>query len=190
LAAQPQSLNLPSASMFVNCIRRGTRPGSKSPSAAGDDGRQADRHGIDLRRPRVIRGASRPQFGIDRCSPSLAAPSPRRERPSTVEAFDEAVLAIVLPIGSPSLLSGTGGDDILSILNDSGLDVPTVPMPLVHALPCPELPVQFDPGGTTSDWWTNPGNGGPLRGFASDAGLSPSLLLTTMRHPGGAGASR
>jgi len=113
-----------------------------------------------------------------------------RARPTSIEAFDEAVLAIVLPIGSPSLLSGAGGDDILSILNDSGLDVPTVPMPLAHALPWPELPLQFDPAGTTSYWWTNTGNGGPLRGFTSDAGLSPSLLLTLMRQPGGTGAPR
>ena len=74
--------------------------------------------------------------------------------------------------------------------NDSGLDVPTVPMPLAHALPWPELPLQFDPAGTTSYWWTNTGNGGPLRGFTSDAGLSPSLLLTLMRQPGGTGAPR
>ena len=113
-----------------------------------------------------------------------------RARPTTIEAFDEAVLAIALPIGTPNGLSGGGGDDILSILDDSGLDVPTVPMPLAHALPWPELPLQFDPDGATSYWWTNTGNGGPLRGFTTDAGLSPSLLLTLMRHPSGASLAR
>ena len=113
-----------------------------------------------------------------------------RARPTTIEAFDEAVLAIALPIGTPNGLSGGGGDDILSILDDSGLDVPTVPMPLAHALPWPELPLQFDPDGATSYWWTNTGNGGPLRGFTTEAGLSPSLLLTLMRHPSGASLAR
>ena len=109
--------------------------------------------------------------------------------PSRIGGLVEAALAIVPPIGSPSLLSGAEGDDILSILNDSRLDVPTVPMPLTHALPWPELPLQFDPAGTTRDWWTNPRNGGRLRGFVPDSGLSGSLP-TPMRQPGGAGTSR
>jgi type VI secretion system protein ImpM len=113
-----------------------------------------------------------------------------RTNPTSIEAFDDAVLAIPLPAAVGNGLSGGGGDDILSILNDSGLDVPTVPMPLAHALPWPDLPVQFDPDGGTSYWWTNTGNGGPLRGFTTQAGLSPSLLLTLMRQPSGASLAR
>ncbi len=112
------------------------------------------------------------------------------ERPTSIEAFDEAILAIPLPVALANGLSAGGGNDILSILNDSGLDVPTVPMPLAHALPWPELPLQFDPDGTTSYWWTNTVNGGPLRGFTTDAGLSPSLMITLMRQPAHAGAMR
>lgn len=106
-----------------------------------------------------------------------------RSNPATIEAFDQAILGIPLPMAAAVGLSAGSGNDILSILNDAGLDVPTVPMPLAHALPWPALPLQFDPDGTTSYWWTNTGNGGPLRGFTTESGLSPSLMLTLMRQP-------
>jgi len=78
---------------------------------------------------------------------------------------------------------GEGIGDILSMLNmdDASADVPTIPMPLAHSLPWPDLPRIFDQRGFTSYWWTNTGAGGPLRGFTTDVGLAPSLMLTLMR---------
>jgi hypothetical protein len=110
-----------------------------------------------------------------------------KTRPSTVDAFDAAVCAIALPsldTNAPS--EGIG--DILSMLNvdDASEDVPTIPMPLAHSLPWPDLPRIFDERGYTSYWWTNTGAGGPLRGFTTDVGLAPSLMLTLMRPQFGA----
>ncbi len=102
-------------------------------------------------------------------------------RGTSVEAFDRAVQAVPLPHPRGAPAGGGAGDDILSIINGEPLDIPTVPMPLAHVLPWPELPLQFDPDATTSYWWTNRGNGGPLRGFTTDAGLTPSLLATLLR---------
>jgi type VI secretion system protein ImpM len=109
-----------------------------------------------------------------------------KARPSTVDAFDAAVTAIALPSGKPS--DGEGIGDILSMLNvdDADEDVPTIPMPLAHSLPWPDLPRIFDERGYTSYWWTNTGAGGPLRGFTTDVGLAPSLMLTLMRPQFGA----
>lgn len=111
-------------------------------------------------------------------------------RPTTIDAFDAAVQSITMPLLAPADPAGGGGDDILAIINDSSADVPTVPMPLAHALPWPDLPHKFDPDGTTSYWWTNTGTGAPLRGFATDAGLAPSLMLTLMRPLVGAPRGR
>jgi hypothetical protein len=110
-----------------------------------------------------------------------------KARPSTVDAFDAAVASIPLPqAGRPPGAGGLG--DILSILNvdDASEDVPTIPMPLAHSLPWPDLPRIFDDQGATSYWWTNTGAGGPLRGFTTDVGLAPSLMLTLMRPQFGA----
>ena len=105
-----------------------------------------------------------------------------KSRPSTVDAFDAAVNAIDLPPPG-NAPQGEAMGDILSILNvdDGSEDVPTIPMPLAHSLPWPDLPRIFDERGYTSYWWTNTGAGGPLRGFTSDVGLAPSLMLTLMR---------
>jgi len=105
-----------------------------------------------------------------------------KSRPSTIDAFDEAVHAIKLPAPGNGP-QGEAMGDILSILNvdDGSEDVPTIPMPLAHSLPWPDLPRIFDERSYTSYWWTNTGAGGPLRGFTSDVGLAPSLMLTLMR---------
>ena len=99
-----------------------------------------------------------------------------------VEAFDQAVTSIRLP-GPGKASQGDDIGDILSMLNvdDASEDVPTIPMPLAHSLPWPDLPRIFDEGACTSYWWTNTGAGGPLRGFTTDVGLAPSLMLTLMR---------
>lgn len=105
-----------------------------------------------------------------------------KARPSSVEAFDEAVCAITLP--SPAAQAqGESIGDILSLLSVDAApeDVSTIPMPLAHSLPWPDLPRMFDEDGITSYWWTNTGAGGPLRGFTTDVGLAPSLMLTLMR---------
>jgi type VI secretion system protein ImpM len=104
-----------------------------------------------------------------------------RARPTTLDAFDDAVQRIALPTSVSSGLPSSGGDDILSILNSTSEDVPTVPMPLAHTLPWPDLPREFDPDAGTSYWWTNTADGAALRGFTTDSGLAPSLLLTLMR---------
>ena len=110
-----------------------------------------------------------------------------KARPSTVEAFDAAVCGIALPPPAAQA-PGDGIGDILSMLNvdDASEDVPTIPMPLAHSLPWPDLPRIFDESGSTSYWWTNTGAGGPLRGFTTDVGLAPSLMLTLMRPQFGA----
>lgn len=101
-------------------------------------------------------------------------------RPTTVDAFDAAVQSVPLPASPQS----DGDGDILSILNDD--DVATVPMATVaHALPWPGLALQFDPAGGTSYWWTNSSGGAPPRGFTTDSGLAPALLLTLMRTRAG-----
>ncbi|MEO8751277.1 MAG: type VI secretion system-associated protein TagF [Casimicrobiaceae bacterium] len=102
--------------------------------------------------------------------------------PMTVDGFDAAVQSIHMPKVGPPIAPAGGAGDILSILEDEfSADVPTVPLLLAHALPWPELPRQFNSAGNTSYWWTNTSNGAPLRGFTSDAGLAPSLMLTLMR---------
>jgi type VI secretion system protein ImpM len=104
-----------------------------------------------------------------------------RDRPLSVEVFDAAVLAITLPRSQAPGLSSASGDDILAVLGTGPADVPTVPMPLAHAVPWTELPMMFDTEKPTSYWWTHPGPGWPLRGFTSEAGLVPSLLVTLVR---------
>jgi type VI secretion system protein ImpM len=111
-----------------------------------------------------------------------------KARPSTVDAFDAAVTAIGLPSQGAPGAGGDGAGDILSMLEvGDSEDVPTIPMPLAHSLPWPDLPKIFDDEGVTSYWWTNTGAGGPLRGFTTDLGLAPSLMLTLMRPQFGAG---
>ncbi len=99
----------------------------------------------------------------------------------TLEAFDAAACRIAVP--QPGLVCepALGGDDILSVLGFEAPDVPTVPMPLAQALPWPELPMMFDPGQSTTYWWTHTGAGQPLRGFTSDSALEPSLLYTLVQ---------
>ena len=104
-----------------------------------------------------------------------------RDRSLPLEDFDASVRAIALPLPRADGLSSDGGDDILAVLGTGPVDVPTVPMPLAHTVPWPELPMMFDPEVPTSFWWTHPGSGSPLRGFTSDIGLAPSLFVTLMR---------
>jgi len=113
-----------------------------------------------------------------------------KARPSTIDAFDVAVQSITMPL--PSAREANGVSDILSVLNanDEPGDVSTIPMPLAHTLPWPDLPTLFDADGVTSFWWTNTGTGAPLRGFLTEAGLAPSLLLTLMRPQFGAPRGR
>jgi type VI secretion system protein ImpM len=112
-----------------------------------------------------------------------------RKRPVPLDVFDASIQAIALPRAAGNGLSTTGDGDILSVLGPDPADVPTLPMPLAQALPWPELPVIFNAGIPTSYWWTSPGAGSPLRGFTTDVGLAPSLLVTLMRpltgRPGG-----
>jgi type VI secretion system protein ImpM len=104
-----------------------------------------------------------------------------RSRSVPLDIFDASVTAIELPSVQAGSSSDPADSDILSVLGPDPADVPTVPMPLAHALPWPELPVVFDAARPTSFWWTSPGTGSPLRGFTTDNGLSPSLLVTLMR---------
>src|SRR5439155_25245779 len=97
-----------------------------------------------------------------------------------LEAFDEAVRSIPLPHIAPAAIPDAGMSDIIDIIG-AAADVPTVPMPLAYALPWPELPTLFDAGTPTSFWWTNAGAGGPLRGFTTEVGLAPSLLVRLMQ---------
>ena len=105
-----------------------------------------------------------------------------RDRGLPLEEFDAAVRAIALPSTSQRVPTD-GGDDILNVLGLAPLDAPTVPMPLAHAIPWPELPLIFDANAATSFWWTKPTAGAPLTGFTTDSGLSPSLLLRLMGPP-------
>jgi hypothetical protein len=102
-------------------------------------------------------------------------------RPGSIESFDAAVQAIALPTAGNGGSPYGGGADILEILGSGPDDVSTVPMALARSLPWPDLASQFDPDGATSYWWTNAGLGGPLRGFTSEAGLAPALLVTLLR---------
>ncbi|MEO8345030.1 MAG: type VI secretion system-associated protein TagF [Betaproteobacteria bacterium] len=104
-----------------------------------------------------------------------------RDHSLPLEDFDTSVRAIALPRPRAHAISSGGGEDILGVLGAGPVDVPTVPMPLAHALPWPELPMMFDAGNPTCFWWTHPGPGTPLRGFTSDIGLTPSLFVTLMR---------
>jgi type VI secretion system protein ImpM len=104
-----------------------------------------------------------------------------RDHQVPLEAFDASVRAIVLPRPRARELSGEGGEDILAVLGTGHGDVPTVPLPLAHTLPWPELPMLFDPDTPMSFWWTHAGTKWPLRGFTTDSGLAPSLLVTLMR---------
>jgi type VI secretion system protein ImpM len=106
-----------------------------------------------------------------------------RERGLPLDVFDAAVQAIPLPlsVSDPATVGGEG--DIFSVLGLGPADVPTIPMPLAQAVPWPGLPALFDPQTPTSFWWTNPGAGGPLRGFSTEGPLAPSLLVTLMRPP-------
>jgi len=91
------------------------------------------------------------------------------------------VQAIQLPQLSALGFSSDGNRDILSIVGLGAADVATLPMPLAQALPWPELPSMFDARANKSFWWTNSGAGGPLRGFSTEGGLEPSLMVTLMR---------
>jgi type VI secretion system protein ImpM len=104
-----------------------------------------------------------------------------REHQVPLDVFDAAIQAIALPRERQHGLSSEGGDDILAVLGTGPVDVPTVPMPLAHAMPWPELPMMFDPEKPMSFWWTQAGGSWPLRGFTTEVGLAPSLLVTLMR---------
>lgn len=104
-----------------------------------------------------------------------------RDRPQSIDIFDASLLAIAVPDPDPNALPADAQGDILAILGPASSDVSTLPMPLAYALPWPELPTLFDARTATSYWWTNTAAGGPLRGFTTDAGLSPSLLATLMQ---------
>ncbi|MDQ6618119.1 MAG: type VI secretion system-associated protein TagF, partial [Pseudomonadota bacterium] len=104
-----------------------------------------------------------------------------RDRPMPLEAFDASLLDIPLPAIPAESGGSTSDHDILSVLGDGGADVATLPMRLAQALPWPELPNMFDSSSATSFWWTNAGAGGPLRGFSTDDGLAPSVMVTLMR---------
>jgi len=103
-----------------------------------------------------------------------------RDRAVPLEEFDAAIRSIPLPTSAPRAASTAGGDDILDILGLAPLDAPTVPMPLAHAVPWPELPMIFDVTNPTSFWWTSSGSGSALRGFTTESSLSPSLLVRLM----------
>jgi type VI secretion system protein ImpM len=103
-----------------------------------------------------------------------------RDRVLPLEEFDAQVQAIPLPPVSKRGPPSTGGADILDVLGLGPIDAPTVPMPLAHAVPWPELPEIFDAEKPTSFWWTNSAAGAPLRGFTTDVGLAPSLLIRLM----------
>lgn len=102
-----------------------------------------------------------------------------RDHVLPLDEFDARVRSIPLP--SPSKrAAANGGNDILDILGVGPIDAPTVPMPLAHAVPWPELPTIFDADKPTSFWWTTPGAGGSPGGFTTDLGLAPSLLIRLM----------
>jgi len=103
-----------------------------------------------------------------------------RDRALPLDEFDAIVRSIPLPSASRGVAPATGGNDILDILGLGPLDAPTVPMPLAHAVPWPELPMIFDAEKPTAFWWTNPGAGRALSGFTTDAGLTPALLIRLM----------
>jgi type VI secretion system protein ImpM len=105
-----------------------------------------------------------------------------RDQQMPLEAFDAAIRSIAVP--RPGQYGGAyaGADDILAILGSAeSPDIPTVPMPLAHALPWPELPMTFDARQSVSYWWTNAGAGHPLRGFTTESDLAPSLLVTLVQ---------
>jgi type VI secretion system protein ImpM len=103
-----------------------------------------------------------------------------RDRGLPLDEFDANIRAIALPPPAKRGAPVTGGNDILDILGLGPIDAPTVPMPLAHAVPWPELPMIFDAEKPTSFWWTNPGPGVALSGFTTDLGLDPSLLIRLM----------
>ena len=103
-----------------------------------------------------------------------------RDRTLSLDEFDANVQAIALPATPQSGAWAAGGSDILDILGLGPIDAPTVPMPLARAVPWPELPMIFDAESPTSYWWTNTGTSASLRGFTTDGGLEPSLLIRLM----------
>ena len=113
-----------------------------------------------------------------------------RDRVLPLDEFDGIIRSISLPPASKRGVPVTGGNDILDILGLGPIDAPTVPMPLAHVVPWPELPDIFDAEKPTSFWWTNPGAGRALNGFTTDAGLAPTLLTRLMgpQASGGSGA--
>lgn len=103
-----------------------------------------------------------------------------RDHVLPLDEFDSNVRSISLPPASKRGAPATGGNEILDILGLGPLDAPTVPMPLAHSVPWPELPMIFDAAKPTSFWWTTPGSGAALSGFTTDLGLEPSLLIRLM----------
>jgi type VI secretion system protein ImpM len=103
-----------------------------------------------------------------------------RDRTLSLDEFDASIQSVELPAPPPSGLWAEGGSDILDILGLGPIDAPTVPMPLAHAVPWPELPMIFDAETPTSYWWTNAGTSGSLRGFTTEGRLEASVLLRLM----------
>lgn len=82
------------------------------------------------------------------------------------DEFDGDLLAA----GREGFRTASGGsDDILSILGP-------VAAGAQQRLGWPELPLCFDPFGSTSYWWTNQADGSPLRTAAHAGGLNTPLF--------------
>ena len=84
------------------------------------------------------------------------------------DQFDAQVLAA----GRAGFHTASGGsDDILSILGPTAGGESAQ-----QRLGWPELPLCFDPFGSTSYWWTNQADGSPLRTAAHGGGLNTPLF--------------
>jgi type VI secretion system protein ImpM len=84
------------------------------------------------------------------------------------DQFDSQVLAA----GRAGFQTASGGsDDILSILGPTAGGASAQ-----QPLGWPELPLCFDPFGSTSYWWTNQADGSPLRTAAHGGGLNTPLF--------------
>ena len=103
-----------------------------------------------------------------------------RDTALPLDEFDATVRTIALPRNSTDMSHEWPGNEILGIVGLGPMDAATIPMPLAHAVPWPELPVIFDPASPTSYWWTNVGAGEVLAGFTTDAGLEQSLFTRLM----------
>jgi type VI secretion system protein ImpM len=84
------------------------------------------------------------------------------------DQFDSQILAA----GREGFRTASGGsDDILSILGPTAAGATAQ-----QRLGWPELPLCFDPFGSTSYWWTNQADGSPLRTAAHGGGLNTPLF--------------